>query len=109
MAQFMLLYDGPATDPADMSPEQQTEVMNKWAAWMGGLGKAMLDMGNPMGDGVSIADNGAESDASPLNGYSIVEAADLAAAKGLVDGHPFLSDSDGKFKVQVFELLPVPM
>ena len=27
----------------------------------------------------------------------------------LVDGHPFLSAHSGKFSVEVFELLPVPV
>ena len=32
---------------------------------------------------------------------------DLTAAKALTDGLPFLSNSDGKFAVEIFELLPM--
>ncbi|MCW2888562.1 MAG: hypothetical protein JWL58_5424, partial [Streptosporangiaceae bacterium] len=39
--------------------------------------------------------------------YTIVEADDLAAAKAFTDGLPFLSNSDGKFAVEIFELLPM--
>jgi hypothetical protein len=108
MAKFMILYNGPATDPADMAPEQAAEIMEAWGAWMGGVGAALVDVGNPMGAGTALVDDGSEAQALQLSGYSILEADDLAAAKLLVANHPFLSDSDGKFRVDVLELLPVP-
>jgi hypothetical protein len=40
-----------------------------------------------------------------LIGYSIVEAADLPAAKALTEGLPFLAGSDGSCAVDIFELL----
>jgi hypothetical protein len=43
--------------------------------------------------------------AGQLGGYTIVEADDLAAAKAMTDGLPFLSNSDGKCAVEIFELL----
>jgi hypothetical protein len=43
-------------------------------------------------------------EASDLNGYSIVEAENLQAATALADGHPFLSDGNGKFSVEIYEL-----
>jgi hypothetical protein len=104
VAKFILLYNGPATDPADMAAEDRDAVMAAWGAWMGKVGGAMVDMGAPMGAGIALV----EAAALALNGYSIIEADDLAAAKALADGHPFLSDSDGKFRVEVLELLPVP-
>jgi hypothetical protein len=36
-----------------------------------------------------------------------VEADDLAAAKALTNGLPFLADRDGKHAVEIFELLPM--
>lgn len=108
MAKFILLYNGPATDPADMAEEQRNEVMAAWGSWMGNVGEALVDMGAPMGAGVAVVDDGSESVSLQLNGYSILEAADLDTAKELVTGHPFLSDSDGLFRVEILELLPVP-
>ncbi len=108
MAKFILLYNGPATDPADMAPEQRDAIMAAWGEWMGKVGGAMVDMGAPLGAGTALVDDGSEAAALEINGYSILEADDLAAAKALVDGHPFLSDSDGKFRVEILELLPVP-
>ena len=108
MKKFMLLYNGPATSPEDMSPEQTKAEMAKWGAWMEKIGDAMVDFGQPMAHGVAVVDDGSDGKASLLSGYSIVQAEDMGAAKKLVDGHPFLSDKSGKFSVEIHELLPVP-
>ena len=62
-----------------------------------------------MANGEAVVGDGSSDAATQLNGYSIVEADDMDAAKALVDGHPFLSDGGGAFSVEVHELLPVPM
>ena len=109
MKKFILLYNGPATDAAAMAEEQRNAVMAKWKEWMDKVGGALVDMGQPMAkDGLSVVDDGSESEANELNGYSIIQAEDMAAAKALVDGHPFLSDSTGSFSVDIYELMPVP-
>lgn len=109
MAKFMLLYKGPATEAADMSPEESQEVMAKWGEWMQTVGEAMVDMGAPMNKaGASVVDDGSSGTAELLNGYTIIEAADLKAATALCNGHPFLSDKTGDFSVEVYEILPVP-
>ena len=92
MAKYMFIYKGEATDMADMSPEESAEVLAKWGTWMEQVGPALADVGNPFGPGTSVVDDGSTSDAVSLTGYSIVEAADLAAAQSLTHGHPYLSD-----------------
>jgi len=62
-----------------------------------------------MANGISLVDDGSEGTAALLNGYSIVEAADISAAKKLADEHPFLSEGKGNFAIDIYELLPVPM
>jgi hypothetical protein len=108
MKKFILLYNGPATRVEDMDPAKVKEIMGMWAAWMGRLGDAMVDFGQPMDNGESVVDDGSEGKALELSGYSIIQAEDMDGAKKLVDGHPFLSDKTGKFSVEIFELLPVP-
>lgn len=108
MSKFILLYNGPATPPEQMSKEQTEKVMGAWKTWMEKLGPAMLDMGQPMAKGKAVVDDGSEGAATDLNGYSIIEADNMDEAVKLVDGHPFLSDKTGEFSVEVFELLPVP-
>ncbi len=107
MAKFIYLYRGPATPMSDFTPEQGAEQMAAWGAWMEKVGAALVDGGSPFGQSASVRDDGTESAAGDLNGYTIVEAEDLAAAKAFTDGHPFLSSSDGKFAVEIFELLPM--
>ena len=108
MKKFILLYNGPATDTADMSEEEVKAIMAKWVDWMKKIGDAMVDMGMPMANGVSVVDDGSGGTPSQLNGYSIVQAEDMDGAKALVDGHPFLGEGSGKFSVEIHELLPVP-
>lgn len=108
MPQFMMIYKGDATDMADMTPEQGMEVMAKWEAWMQRIGPALVDVGSPFGPGASVVDDGSAGTAAGLTGYSIVEAADSAAAQGLADGHPYLSDNSGDYAIDIFELMPVP-
>ena len=105
MAKFIYLYRGPATPVSDRTPEQGAERMAAFGAWMEKVGEALVDVGAPFGTSVSVSDDGTEGTAGELIGYTIVEAADLAAAKALTDGLPFLSDRNGRCAVEIFELL----
>lgn len=107
MARFLYLYRGPATPIQEFTAEQSAEQMAAWGAWMGKVGAALLDGGAPFGASTAVRDDGTEDAASDQNGYTIVEADDLAAAKGLTDGHPFLSEGKGRFAVEIFELMPM--
>ena len=107
MAKFIYLYRGPATPMSDLTPEQGADRMAAFGAWMAKVGAALLDGGSPFGSSASVRDDGTEGPAGDLIGYTIVEADDLAAAKALTNGLPFLSGSDGKCAVEIFELLPM--
>ncbi|WP_269937516.1 YciI family protein [Arthrobacter sp. HY1533] len=104
MSKFIYIYNGPATPMDQFTEEQSAAVTAEWGAWMGKVGTAMLDAGAPFGARAAVSDDG--SDASPglLQGYSIVEADSLDAAKALADGHPFLSEGKGRFSLEIFEL-----
>jgi hypothetical protein len=104
MAKFIYLYRGLLPD---LTPEQGVEREAAFAAWMEKLGAALVDIGSPFGASASVRDDGTEGTAGDLAGYTIVEDDDLAAAKAFTDGLPFLSNSDGKCAVEIFELLPM--
>jgi hypothetical protein len=104
MAKFIYLYRGPAPD---LTPEHGAERMAVFAAWTQKIGPALVDAGSPFGASASIRDDGTEGTAGDLIGYTIIEADDLATAKAHTDGLPFLSNSDGKRAVEIFELLPM--
>ena len=108
MSRYMLIYNGKATDPSQMSPEDAAKVMDGWRTWMGTVGSALVDVGTPFGRGTSIVDDGSSAAAIELSGYSIVEAGSLDEARRLASSHPFLSEGKGNYAVEVYELLPVP-
>ena len=105
MAKFIYLYRAPATPMSDLTPEQGAERMAAFGAWTEKVGGALVDAGSPFGTSASVRDDGTEGTAGDLIGYSIVEADDQAAARAFTDGLPFLSNSDGKCAVEIFELL----
>ena len=107
MARYIMIYNGPATPMDEFTAEQSEQQMQAWGAWMGKVGDAMVDMGSPFGERAAVRADGSAGTPSALNGYSIVEAADLEAAKALCEGHPFLSDGRDVFSVELFELVPV--
>ena len=109
MSKFIFVYKGPATDMTDMSEEQSKAVLESWNQWMQKVGTSLVDVGNPMANGISMVDNGTETQPALLNGYSIVEAPNLESAQSMADGHPFLSEGKGNFAIDIYELMPVPM
>jgi hypothetical protein len=108
MTKFMLLYRGDATPPENMTAEQGAEVMGQWNAWIEKHGSALSDIGQPFGGGrASVGGDGKDQTPAKLNGYTIVEADSLEAARGFCDGHPFLQGVGADFAVDVFELTPM--
>jgi hypothetical protein len=107
MAKFIYLYRGPAPDMSDLTPEQVAERTAAFGAWMEKAGPALVDVGSPFGSNASVRDDGTEGTAGDLIGYTIVDADDLAAAKALTDGLPFLAGQGGSCAVEIFELLPM--
>ena len=105
MAKFILLYKGPATPQADITAEVGEQLMQAWGAWMGKVGEALVDAGAPfVGSSTAVAGDGSTKSASDLNGYTIVEAPDVSAAKALCGGNPFLDDGTANFAVEIYEL-----
>ena len=98
MPKFIFAYHGGGRPETE---EKGAKVMAAWQSWLGGMGAGCVDMGAPVGmsktvgaDGV--ADNGG---ANPLSGYSIVEAADEAAAIEMAKGCPILDGGAGTVEV----------
>jgi len=105
MAKFILLYKGPATPQAEITPEVGAQLMQAWEAWMGKIGASLVDAGAPFTpSSTAVVADGSTRSASDLTGYTIVEASDLDAAKVLVGGNPFLDDGSSKFAVEIYEL-----
>src|ERR687895_475801 len=106
MSRYMLIYNGKATDPSQMSAEDAAKVMDGWRTWVGEDGSALADVGTPFGHGTSLVDDGSRAEAIELSGYSIVEAGSREEAGRLAESHPFLSEGKGNYAIEVFEMLP---
>jgi hypothetical protein len=109
MSKYLYLYRGPARPMDQFTPEESAEQMKAWGEWMGRVGPALVDGGAPFGERAALADNGKATTPSDQNGYTIVEAASLKAAKALLKGHPYLTEGKGRFSIEIFELTPMDM
>ena len=89
MAKFVLIFH------AGETPEvPSAEVMDRWMAWFGELGAAVVDMGAPFGAAATIASDGTPSEGGgpdPATGYTVIEAANLHDAVVMAKGCPGLS------------------
>lgn len=91
MAKFLLVYHGGS---APTNPTEAKKVMDAWGAWLGSLGAAVIDGGNPVGKSSTVRSDGSLSDdggANPASGYSLIEAANLAEAHKKARGCPILA------------------
>ena len=79
----------------------QQATMAAWGAWFGSLGAAVVDGGAPFGAERGGRRRGAKAG---LTGYSILDAADLAAAVALAEGCPIVADGG---TVDVYEAIDV--
>ena len=104
MPQFIFAYHGGKTPE---TPEEGAEVMAAWQAWMGGMGDALVQPGNPVGMSKTVSAGGVADDggANPVSGFSVVEAADFDAACDMAKGCPMVVSGNGTVEVaEVIEM-----
>lgn len=104
MAKYLFVYHG-GKEPE--SEEEVAKVLDAWGQWMGGMGAAVIDGGNPVGmsstvnpDG-SVADNGGSN---PVSGYGLFEASDLDDAIAKAKGCPILVDGGSVEVAEAFDM-----
>lgn len=101
----MFLYTG--GDPTTKTPNEMKEIMEEWDNWIEECGDAVVDSGSPMGNGISVVDDGTEDDSLDITGYSIMQAQNLSEAKRLTAHHPHLREGEGDATVDIFEIFPI--
>jgi hypothetical protein len=112
MSEFTFLFRG--SDPAAQSPEQMQKSMQKWLAWFKDLGTKghIKDPGHPLertgkvvtGKQMSVHDGPYAEAKDIVNGYILVEAADLRHAVELSKGCPIL-ELGGSVEVRPIRVL----
>ena len=89
MAKYLFVYPGgSAPTPADGK-----KVMDAWGNWIGSMGSAVIDGGNPVGKSSTVKSDGslvAGGGANPASGYSLIEASSLEDAHKKASGCPIL-------------------
>jgi hypothetical protein len=87
--------------PSDYMPGAETSA--DWRAWFGGMGTALVDVGNAVTDYASLGAVGASD--SRMIGYSVVSADDMNSALALATDCPALRAGGG---VEVGPVMEVP-
>ena len=90
MAKYVFVYHGGKMPETEA---EAAEVMGKWQSWLAGMGDAVIDGGNPVGQSSTVNADGSVSDdggANPVSGYSLVAADSQNAAIELAKGCPIL-------------------
>ncbi|WP_298968713.1 YciI family protein [uncultured Roseobacter sp.] len=98
MPEFVFAYHGGKTPDTE---EEGAKVMAAWQAWFEGMGKAVVNPGNPVGMSKTVTAEGVEDHggANPLSGFSVVAAADIDEAIDMAKGCPMVTDGTGSIEV----------
>ena len=91
MANFMIAYYG-GRQPS--SKEEGKAQMEKWKAWVKGLGEAVVNPGTPLPVSKIVTSRGVEDDNDPdsMKGFAVVKAETIEAAVKIARSDPFLSN-----------------
>jgi len=88
MAKFVYIYSG---GKMPETPEEGQQVMAAWTAWMGGLGDAIVERGNPFGASTTVTPSGATGTPGTAGGYTVINADSLDDAAKRADGCPIFA------------------
>ena len=103
MPNFMIAYYG-GNEPG--SREEGMAQMEKWSAWVKGLGDTIVNPGTPLPVSKLVTSGGVEDDADPnsMKGFAVVKADSMAAAVEIAQSDPFL-ENGGTIRVsQMMEM-----
>lgn len=98
MPKFIFAYHGGGRPE---TPEAGAAMMEKWNAWLEGLGSASVDPGHPVGISKTVSASGVANNggANPLSGFSIVEAGTIDDAAEIAKGCPHLEMGNGTIEI----------
>lgn len=90
MAKYLFVYHGGENPKSD---EEAAEVMDAWGTWLGSMGSAVVDGGNPVGQSSTVQPDGSvtnDGGANPASGYSLIEAKGVEDAIAKAKACPIL-------------------
>ena len=98
MAKYLFVYHGGKNPETE---EEVAAVLDAWGNWLGSMGAAVIDGGNPVGMSSTVNPDGSVTDnggANPASGYGLIEAADLDDAITRAKACPIL-DAGGSVEL----------
>ena len=112
MSKFIVMYHARAPYMQMMqekgaSPEDMQAEMQAWMEWAGRCGDGLPEMGGPMVGSLKLTNEGRSSSDRNVVGYSILEAADMASAQAMLEGHPHFR-IDPSCEIEVHEVMQMP-
>jgi hypothetical protein len=101
MAKYIMVYkSGAVVDWDGMPKEQLTLMMEAFGEWIGSMGSAVIDRGDPVRAGKTVGGDGVSTADALVSGYSIVEAKDFDEALSLAKSSPIIANGG---RVEVYE------
>lgn len=115
MKKFLAVYIGtPASFeqyqqnvPPEQRKAREQAGIEAWHQWVTKQGKAIVDVGAPLGNTKRIAATGISDIRNHLTGYTLVQAASHEAAAKLFENHPHFTIFPGD-SVEIMECLAIP-
>jgi hypothetical protein len=104
MPNFMIAYHG-GKKPG--SKEEGAAHMEKWKAWIEGLGETIVNPGTPLPSSRIVTSTGVQNDDDPnsMNGFAVIKADNIDAAVEIAKSDPFLNTGG---KIRVSQMMQMP-
>jgi len=109
MKKFLILYQSsvPASEQmAKASPEQMKAGMDLWKKWANKAGKAIVDLGAPVGNAQQMTGASPRPSDCKVTGFSILQAESAKAIQDLLKDHPHFNAPGSS--IEVLEFLAMP-
>ena len=104
MAKYLFVYHGGENPETE---QEVAEVLDAWGTWLGSMGAAVIDGGNPVGKPTTVNPDGTTTDnggANPVSGYSLIEASNLDDAIAKAKGCPILQANGSIELAEAFDM-----
>ena len=89
----------------NVSPEEMKKGMEPWLAWFKKGGKAFVDTGTPLANGIHFTKTKSSKGTTEVTGYSIMQAENIDAVKAILANSPHFMIL--KASIEVFEMMPM--
>jgi hypothetical protein len=107
MPKYVLTYHGEMSmEDMPTDPDAVQAVMAEWGAWYESMGDGLVDGGAPISVSTAVDANGPTDAPAKLTGYTIIDAADMAAATAIAERSPVIANGH---TVQISEAIDMGM